>query len=393
MSDRLKPAVVVITNLMVDDSFDNDSQCDEVNQVMSDPYESLAATLDKIPNGFARVPDGSHLRLLQWLFTPEEAEIASKMKLRGETVEEMSKRLAIDKDDLTQRLETMAQKGQIRAWTSSTGRRYALLPFAVGIYEQQLNRMDRSLAQLVNDYFAKSHGGDLFCKEPALFRVIPIQRAIKTELEVHTYQQAEQMIMTAKSWGIRECICKKQQRLLDRPCRFPTSVCIVLAPQSEHAFDNDELTRSVTREEALAVLRHAEEAGLIHCSMNIQKGHTYICNCCTCCCGVLRGLTAFGQPYAVVKSDYEAHVERETCVGCGACVERCQLHALSLEDGVCQVTLSRCIGCGVCTLACTEGALTLRSRTSESVSPPPEDILDWMVKKATSRGVDPSELL
>ncbi len=364
-----------------------------MNLETSDPYERLAATLDKIPNGFTRIPDGSHIRLLQSIFTPEEADLASKMKLRGETVAELSRRLEISEGELGERLEGMARKGQIRAWDSSTGRRYALLPFAVGIYEQQLNRMDSSLAQLISDYFVKSRGGDLFGEAPAVFRVIPVQRAVRTELEIHTYQQAERMIETAKSWGVRECICKKQEKLLNRPCKFPKSVCIVFAPRSEHAFDNDELTRSVTKEEALAILRQAEDAGLIHCSMNIQQGHSYICNCCTCCCGVLRGLVTFNQPHAVVKSDYEAHVDKDLCVGCGACIDRCQLHALTLDDEVCNVNLDRCIGCGVCALSCSEGALTLRPRTADSISVPPRDVMDWMVQKATSRGVDPSDLL
>jgi len=99
----------------------------------TDPYEQLAATLDKIPNSFTATEEGTHLRVLKWIFTPEEAEQASKMKLRGETTDELVTRLEIPIDGLKDRLEKMAGKGQIRAWNSSTGRRYALLPMVVGV--------------------------------------------------------------------------------------------------------------------------------------------------------------------------------------------------------------------------------------------------------------------
>ena len=115
------------------------------------PYEKLAEVLDKIPNGFPPAPDGSYLRILEWIFTPEEAILASHMKLRGETVDELADRLGIYAEDLEDRLEEMADKGQIRVWNSSTGRRYALLPFVVGIWDEQLDRMDEELAQLVED--------------------------------------------------------------------------------------------------------------------------------------------------------------------------------------------------------------------------------------------------
>ncbi|MFX1579705.1 MAG: 4Fe-4S ferredoxin, partial [Promethearchaeota archaeon] len=113
------------------------------------PYEKLAAVLDTIPNGFPPTEDGAHLRVLEWIFTPEEAELASQLKLSAETVDEIAVRLDRPKEELEKRLETMLEKGQINSWVSKSAgaRKYGLLPFAVGIYEEQLNRMDAELAQ------------------------------------------------------------------------------------------------------------------------------------------------------------------------------------------------------------------------------------------------------
>jgi Na+-translocating ferredoxin:NAD+ oxidoreductase subunit B len=40
----------------------------------SDIYERLAAHLDNLPGGFARTEGGAELRILQRLFTPDEAK-------------------------------------------------------------------------------------------------------------------------------------------------------------------------------------------------------------------------------------------------------------------------------------------------------------------------------
>jgi electron transport complex protein RnfB len=357
------------------------------------PYERLAVTLDKIPNGFTATEGGTHLRVLEWIFTPEEADLASRMRLRGETVEELVGRLEVSEEVLEELLERMAEKGQIRAWNSSSGRRYALLPFVVGVYDEQLDRMDGEFAQLVEDYLDESRGGDLWGTEPTLFKVIPINSAISAELEIYPYEVAEQMVENSKSWGVRECVCKKHQGLLDNPCNYGISKCIQLHPRKERVFEDSEITETITKDEALRILKEAEEAGLIHSSMNTQKDHLYICNCCSCCCLPFRGLTKWEQPHAFVRSNYQASVNTELCNGCETCLDRCQFEALNVSEEVCVVNTERCIGCGVCTIGCPDEALTLVARDPGERETPPESVMEWGMSKAFVRGVDPSELL
>ncbi|MFX0052653.1 MAG: ATP-binding protein [Candidatus Hermodarchaeota archaeon] len=364
---------------------------DSTNETL-DPYERLADTLDKIPNGYTKTEDGTHIRVLQWIYTPEEADLSSKMKLKGETAKELAVRLNIPINGLEEKLETMYAKGQIYAINSSRGRRYGLIPFVVGIYEEQLNSMDQKFAQLIEEYFDKSKYKDLFGTEPAIFKVIPINRVIKPELEIYPYEIAEEIINQSNSWGIRECVCKKQQELLHKPCKYPTKVCLNFS-HKEKAFVKSRLTKTITKGEALEYLRQAEEAGLIHCTMNIQKRHQYICNCCTCCCGVLRGLTVRNQTHSFVKSNFIMTVDEELCIGCEICIDRCQFDALEVVDDVCTVDLKKCVGCGVCAISCSEEALILVDRDPSEKTKPLKDFDDWMTQKAISRQVDQSDLL
>ena len=359
------------------------------------PYEKLAKVLDTIPNGFPPVPDGSHLRVLEWIFTPEEADLASQLKLSGETVDEIATRLNRPKEELEELLDTMFEKGQINSWMSRSAgaRKYGLLPFAVGIYEEQVNRMDEELAQRLEQYFQHK---DAFQKavtsDPVIFQVIPVNKSVSGELEIHNFQKAEQLIESAKAWGVRECVCRKQKSLIGEGCDYPLSVCLAFAPR-ENYFDDADLTKAITKEESLKLLKEAEDAGLVHCTTNYQAGHTFICNCCTCCCGVLRGVDKVAEPREYIKTDFVMTVDADLCTGCETCIERCQFGALSVPEDICVVDPKRCIGCGVCAVVCPEEALKIKRVEAPEKPESPSNQLDWMTQRAMRRGVDPSDIM
>ena len=52
---------------------------------MTDPYKVLARKLDEMPQGYPPTESGVELRILKKLYTPEEAELAVKLKPAPET--------------------------------------------------------------------------------------------------------------------------------------------------------------------------------------------------------------------------------------------------------------------------------------------------------------------
>ncbi|MHA1156387.1 MAG: hypothetical protein ACTSQK_09790 [Candidatus Heimdallarchaeota archaeon] len=197
------------------------------------PYEKLAKLLNQMPNGFAPTEDGTHLRVLEWIFTPEEAEIACKMKLIKEPVKKIAKRVKMSIKEMAEKLEMMRSKGQIRFGDTEEGRIYGLMPFVVGVYEEQIHRIDAEFSALMEDYFEKTRGDILFSEPPAIHKVIPVRSVIKTELAIHPRNEAEKLVMNAKSWGVRDCICRKQQELLGNGCEYPNTVCLMFSDDED----------------------------------------------------------------------------------------------------------------------------------------------------------------
>lgn len=360
---------------------------------MSDEvYRKLAQRLDKLPNGFPSTPSGVELRLLAKIFTPEEAALAAEMRLRYESAEEIAARAGFDPQVAYPLLKGMARKEMIQARRVDGKLVFMLLPFVVGIYEGQVQRMDAELAALAEQYFTEVGGRTILDAAPPIHRVIPVQQAVPFDLEVFPYEQAAAIVESARSWGVRDCICRVQKGAIGQPCSYPLETCLIMAPV-EGAFPEGGTTRPITKEEALRILRTAEEAGLVHSTGNFQDRHYYICNCCPCCCAVLRGLLEFSVPSAVARSAFRAAVDETTCLGCGACVERCHFGALTLPGDVAVVDPLRCLGCGVCTTACPTEALRLERRPGEEVVEPPANIEEWMLRRAQARGIPWEEFL
>ena len=349
-------------------------------------YRELAQRLDTIPSGFPATESGVELELLVRLFAPKEATLARVMRLTPEPAADIATRVGVDLATTSDLLDGMARKGLIRAQQGKDQRIFGLAPRIVpstpGLH---LILQDTELARLFEQYYQETRGISLEYP-PASYRVIPVQESIPVDLQIHSYEQAVTLLENAKSWGVRECICRLHQRAIGRDCGHPVEVCLFVS-SVEGAFDNSEIDRAISKEEALRILRQAEDTGLVHTTMNFGDQPVNICNCCTCSCGILRGVVEFGIPTAIARSDFYNTVEADLCDGCPYCVGRCQFGALSVLEGVAVVDRARCVGCGVCATVCPTGALQLERRPEDESPLIPSDFGDWMARFAESRGM------
>lgn len=156
-----------------------------------------------------------------------------------------------------------------------------------------------------------------------------------------------------------ECICKKEQGLLDNPCDR-------------------------------TILKKAENEALVHLTSNFQNDHFFICNCCGCCCGVLHAINKLGIPaQTVVNSHYFAKIAADECTACGTCAEeRCQIKAIEEHEDVYQIIQENCIGCGLCLTTCPAEAISLVRKAEEEITMPPLNEKNWFKIRGQRRGVD-----
>ena len=348
-------------------------------------YRQLAQRLDSLPHGYPAADDGAELRMLQYLFTEEEAALGTELRLTLETSSAIADRLGRDKKEIRNLLKQMAKKGLIKAGAIEGGFGFGLLPFVVGIYEYQVGRLDEEMSRLFEDYYQKVFG-KMLSITPQVHRVVPVNETIANDLSVAPYENVIDIVKSMKSWGVTECICRRQQAYLGNPCEHPLDVCMTFSERAG-AYDNSSTVRAQTLDEALATLERAADAGLVHSVSNNQEGLWYICNCCTCSCGILRGLSELGIADVVASSSFVNQVDADLCSGCETCIDYCQFDALVMDDtGMMTVNDLRCVGCGVCVPKCDMEALTLVKR--ENTQAPPVTEEDWMEERAKLLGLD-----
>jgi len=351
---------------------------------MNNVYDRLADELNRIPNGFPRTKSGVELKLLARLFTLQEAGVASTLSLEPQTIKEVAEKNNTGEAETKSLLIGMVKKGLIDIKREEgKGFLFHLIPFVVGFYERQNAKIDQEFAELFEQYY-KERFHKTMLSEPSVHRIIPLEKAIPVDIDVMPYEKASNYLDQAQSWGVLDCICRVQKRLIGEGCHHSVENCLVFSPKPG-AFDRNEDIKSLTREEAQEILAEADREGLVHSVNNAQTEVYYVCNCCTCSCGVLRGMVEYGSEHSIARSDFYATVTEDECTGCEACIERCQFNAMTMVDGICVVDKARCYGCGLCISACSSEALSLVQKSPEEVTPPPVNDQAWRELRAASK--------
>ena len=349
-------------------------------------YQKLSRVLDTLPSGFPTTDSGIEITILKKIFTPEEADLFCDLKTTPETAEQVAERTGRPRDGLEDKLIEMWKRGEIAASNLGSAKAFKMMPWILGIFEFQNKRMDKEFAKMCEEY--SMHWGPQFITYgPPLMQVIPIEKEIPVKQEALTYHQVSNLIENSKSFTVSECICKKEQGLLDNPCTKPTEVCMAMNSEPGYYDNHPWAGRVITKEEAYEVLHKAEEAGLVHMTSNLESGHGYICNCCGCCCGLLRA-AKMGIPN-VVNSFYFARIDPDLCTACGICAEeRCQVNAVEPGEEAYRITKEKCIGCGLCVSTCPTEAIQLVRKQPEEIVVPVKDEEAWFDERARQRGVD-----
>lgn len=193
---------------------------------------------------------------------------------------------------------------------------------------------------------------------------VPVHVEIAVHQAVLNLHEAEDLLRRASSIALGPCECRTDAR---EHCDAPVNVCLTLNNAGTAAVQLRDGFRTVSVDEALAVLRLSHEAGLIHLAYR-KPGldATLFCSCCSCCCWFLNTLKRFDYHDAVVESSHAAQHDVERCVGCGVCVTRCPFEAWTRDSELPMFHRERCFGCGLCVSTCPAGAIAFVPRTAAS---------------------------
>jgi Fe-S-cluster-containing hydrogenase component 2 len=337
-------------------------------------YRALQKHLDKMPLGYPPTKSGVEINILKSIFTPEQAKIATYLDYKHKTIDQIYETAEVDvnsKEELKRVLDETVSKGGISRRNRDGTEQYAVLPFlSWGMYEHQLKRLNQAFLDDSTEYITGEYALELATGSLPLMRVIPIEESVEAEHYIATYDELFRMIEQAgERIAIQECFCRKAGDLQEKPCQATDrrEVCMSFGDLAD-LYVEEGWARKINQQEALEMARLNEKEGLVLMPGNDQEPN-FMCSCCNDCCLVLTLIKNYPKPAEAVASNYNATVNTELCTGVGACVERCPLGALSLNNGFATIELARCIGCGLCVPVCPEDAISMVKKELE-ITPP-----------------------
>lgn len=167
--------------------------------------------------------------------------------------------------------------------------------------------------------------------------VIPVEKAISMENESVDLEHLSYWLSKYEGKiGVGRCSCRASRKVLGDGCGDDDyGWCIGVGDFADYCRETGK-GHDITKEEALEILKRAEDNGFVHQITNIDGENKIfgICNCNVNICNALRTSQLFNTPN-MSRSAYVAHVEKEKCVACGRCVEYCPAGALKLGQKLC----------------------------------------------------------
>ncbi len=345
-------------------------------------YRRLQEQMDQYSTGFPASESGVELKILEKLFTQEDAEIYLDLSMLLEAPDAFVTRTGRPLEGAAEKLEDMAKRGLLFRHVKDGNKRYSVVPFVIGSYEFQLGRMDKELAELTNSYMEESFlqgMGD----NVAPLRTIPVGKSVEVVNKVAAYEDAKAIINGKDKIVVADCICRTQQGLIDKGCEKPMEVCLLFGSHADYYVEN-KMGRYIDREEACAILDKCEEAGLVNQPANMVNPGG-MCNCCGDCCGVLRALNLQPNPGELVYNRYRAIIDQEECTACEICLDRCQMNAIEIDETA-TIDTARCIGCGLCITTCPVEAIQLEEKPKDLHVSPPASGQELLAITAEKRG-------
>jgi len=364
-----------------------------MTELDDDVYRELQKALDKLPISFPATESGVEIRILKYIFTPEQALVGSKLGFNLKSIPEIYKRIdeeSYNAEKLEEILDEMHKLGLIiRAVKKEKGKEvkyYAASAFMLGFYEFQMNKMTEEFIHDVDQYFEEAFRDELNRTKIPQLRTIPIEKEVGIERDVANYDDFRYYLDNCgEPIVLNECICRKKNDIIGKSCKQTDlrESCLSFRSAGQAYLDRG-LGRIITKEEALSIIEQAEREGLV-----IQAGNSLrpmsICLCCGCCCNLLVNEKKLDAPAQFLGSNYYAQVDKDLCIGCGVCETRCQMDAIEIIDEISNINLDRCIGCGVCVPTCPEDAIKLIKKEEKDLTIPARNTMETYFKIAKKK--------
>lgn len=187
---------------------------------------------------------------------------------------------------------------------------------------------------------------------------------IQDRRRVESTNDVIELIKHQTAFALAPCTCRIAGETREGYHCHAKADCIYFNEIALH-YTAIKLAREITAEEAVAYVTEAGKKGLVHLTENVRDKAFVLCNCCSCCCMVLKSVQR-GEIHSLMSSKYQPAYNMSECIQCGSCARICPVQAIELVEDTVRIDAAKCIGCGNCATHCPNDALTLILRENQA---------------------------
>ena len=355
-------------------------------------YINLRNKINRIGWGIGSGVEGNENAwdFLMWLFTESDAEHYLEMPMYQQfTARDYSILSGRDEEECTQVLESMADRMLIIRRFRSGQTFYELMNAEFGYWEWAINHWnDEGYVETHetsngtgNPQGASFNADSVTGRTEPYLIVMPCSEDV-VEGDMVPYTSWEKMVRSQTVMCTAPCACrtagmKRGDRSAENIERFNVDTCWCAGDVAQMLIDAG-IGHELTVEESIENIKSNVEAGTV-CEGIWAKDQMLMCQCDNEQCVVLNAYKAAGGQGAImdVISLYNLNYDKDVCIKCGACLDRCNMGGISFgDDGYC-VMNDLCVRCGQCAYICPVHARSLSAK--DDVVPLPED--DYIAKE------------
>jgi len=341
--------------------------------------------------------------LLKALFSEEEADIFVRMPYVFSDLNCVSRIAGLPREHARQLLNSLSNKGLVVDIWIKDRYYYMPSPMIIGVFEFTMMRTGkdakpaewgplfyRLLENRENFYQPNAGAGQVM--SPA--RVYLHDESVMPDeyTRILDYESATHIVDTSSKCAVGLCSCRHEKLHAGvKKCDLPLETCASFGWAADYLIRHN-MAREVTKEQMKDNLALSREKGLVFCGDNVRRNVTFICQCCSCCCNLLLGVSRHGYPNTVVTSSFIARVDEALCMGCVKCQKACPVEAIEIIEKqasakprkLAVVKEDLCLGCGVCTMTCAKKAIKMEKRPERYIHP--ETTFERVLLQCLERG-------
>lgn len=353
--------------------------------VIDKEYVTMYNRFNHMGEGLNGTPGVESFNLLQDMYTVEEARLWNTFPMLEQfTAADWCQTVGMTEDEATEVLDDLAYRRRLDRYVRDEGVVYFAPAYLGGM---RIRLYADFTSDVVRNCDVLRGVEQNTTSQYPVYAVVPVgPEVLDEDVPLLANRDWRTIIQNSSVVTVQPCGCRNAALLKGEMEEYEDGCmhCFVFGELAEYFLNTDAGYPELTKEEVLAECDRLLDLGYVP-ELAFLENPDVLCWCKPERCTMLtahRNLNGETPSFAHATA-YVLNYDRDACIQCGACVERCPMHSVYLDEDGYPAIDRACVGCGQCAITCPANARKLRLK--DDVPELPANLTEQFIWQATDR--------